>query len=89
MKITESVLAEENTRLIYAGAESSNGYVTATGSRFAAVLAIRPTVAEAEQAVERTIDKLDLKGVWHRKDVATTALLKKRVSHMQSVLQGK
>ena len=49
VKITESVLAEENTRLIYAGAERSNGYVTATGSRFAAVLAIRPTVAEAER----------------------------------------
>lgn len=89
VKITESVLSEENTRLIYAGAEKSNGYVTATGSRFAAVLAIRPTVAEAEQAVERTIEKLDLKGVWHRKDVATTALLEKRVSHMRSVLQGK
>ena len=81
------VLAEEDTRLIYAGAEKAGDRITATGSRFAAVLAVRPTVEAAEQAVERTIERLALPGVRHRPDVATTALLQKRIDHMHRVLQ--
>ncbi len=88
VQIAESVLEEEGTRLIYAGAERQRTGVVATGSRFAAVLAVRPTVEAAEEAVERTIHRLDLKGVRHRPDVATPALLKKRVEHMQRVMQG-
>ncbi|MRR29799.1 hypothetical protein EG834_05650 [bacterium] len=88
VRIAQDVLNEEDTRLVYAGAERVGDRIAATGSRFAAVLAIRPTVEAAERAVERTIQRLDLKGVRHRPDVATAALLQKRVEHMLEVRQG-
>lgn len=86
VKIDDSILKEEGTHMVYAGAELSDGWVTATGSRFAAVLAIRPQISDAEKAVERTLVRLQLKGLRYRKDVATTALLQKRVDHMKAVL---
>lgn len=87
VKIDERILAEEGTRMIYAGAEMSEGMVRATGSRFAAVLAIRSQIDEAEKAVERTLERLQLKGLRYRKDVATAALLQKRVDHMKEVMK--
>jgi Phosphoribosylamine-glycine ligase len=85
VSIDERVLSEEGTRIVYAGAEAVDGKIQSTGSRFAAVLAIRPSVAEAEAAVERTLERLQLDGVWHRRDIATAALLQKRVDHMRQV----
>lgn len=85
VSIDERVLAEEGTRMVYAGAEAVGGKIQSTGSRFAAVLAIRPQMVEAEAAVERTLERLQLDGVWHRRDIATAALLQKRVDHMYQV----
>lgn len=89
VSIDERVLSEEGTRIVYAGAEAVDGKIQSTGSRFAAVLAIRPSVAEAEAAVERTLERLQLDGVWHRRDIATAALLQKRMDHMRQVHSSK
>lgn len=87
VKVDAKVLEEEGTRMVYAGAEVAGDMVRATGSRFAAVLAVRPSVEEAEQAVERTLERLQLKGLRYRKDVATAGLLQKRVDHMKAVMK--
>lgn len=87
VKIDEQILKEEGVHMVYAGAEIAGDQVRATGSRFAAVLAIRPGIDEAEKAVERTLERLQLKGLRYRKDVATAALLQKRVDHMHAVMK--
>ena len=64
------VFEEEQTRLILAGAEKHDDYYQPTGSRFAAILAVRDSLFDAEAAVERTIQRLRLEGLRHRSDIA-------------------
>ena len=87
IKIDEKIFKEESTQLIYAGAESVNGFIQTTGARFAAVLANRVTIEAAERAVEHTIERMQLKGFRHRKDIATIELINKRINHLQMVMR--
>lgn len=54
-------------------------------SRAVACVGIAPTIGEAEKIAEKTVSMI--KGpVFHRKDIATPALLQKRVDHMARIL---
>jgi len=88
VKIDESILQKNRTQMIYAGVEKEGDLYKPTGSRFSSVLAVRDTVAEAEQAVETTIEQLKLTGLRHRRDIATTAVLNKKFEHMQKLLRS-
>jgi phosphoribosylamine---glycine ligase len=81
----DSIFVREGSSLVYAGAEKTDRGCRPTGSRFAAVLAIRPELAEAEAAVERTISGLNLPGLRHRRDVATPALIDKKIKNMRAL----
>jgi phosphoribosylamine--glycine ligase len=81
------ILAEEGVEVIYAGARQDGDVARPTGSRFAAILAVRDDRVEAEMAVERAIDRLESIGLRHRRDIATPDLVDRRVQHMQSVLK--
>jgi phosphoribosylamine--glycine ligase len=88
VKINESVLKAANTQMIYAGVEKEGDFYKPMGSRFSAISAVRPTIAEAESAVETTIDNLKLSGIRHRRDIATEAQLNKKIERMWHLLKG-
>jgi phosphoribosylamine--glycine ligase len=81
------ILAQEGVEVIYAGARQDGTITRPTGSRFAAILAVRDDRVEAEAAVERVIARLESDGLRHRQDIATPELVNRRVQHMQSVLK--
>jgi phosphoribosylamine--glycine ligase len=88
VRIDERVFRDEQTDLIFGGAERRGGNICSTGSRFGAVLAIRPTLESAERAVEKTITRLGIKGLRHRRDIATAASIQKKQEKMQLLLSG-
>ena len=64
-----AVFDRNGTTLIVAGAKKQGDCYTSTGSRFAAVLAVRDDLLEADEAVERTIGSLETTGLRYRKDI--------------------
>lgn len=88
VRFDQRVVDQAGVDVIYAGAEPQGDACRATGSRFAAVLAVRDELAAAENAVENAITQLGLSGVYHRRDIATAELIQKRTAHMRRVLEG-
>jgi phosphoribosylamine--glycine ligase len=76
IKIAPSVFEQNGTKLIFAGVEKKADTYFSTGSRFAAVLAIRESLLEADEAVERTIESIETTGLRHRKDICRAKELK-------------
>jgi phosphoribosylamine--glycine ligase len=87
VRINESILRENDTQMIYAGVEKEGEFYKPTGSRFSSVLAVRDTLDQAEQAVETTIAQLDLKGLRHRRDIATAASINAKTERMKKILE--
>jgi phosphoribosylamine--glycine ligase len=69
IRINPDVFTENGTKLIFAGVEKDGDVYCSTGSRFAAVLAIRENLIEADEAIERTFEMIETTGLRHRKDI--------------------
>lgn len=82
-----TILQAEGTVVIFAGARPDGALTRPTGSRFAAILAVRHQREAAEAAVERTLERLEMTGLRWRRDIATNELVKRRIDHMQEVLR--
>ncbi|MGD0613451.1 MAG: phosphoribosylamine--glycine ligase [Anaerolineales bacterium] len=67
--IAPIVFEQNRTKIIFAGVEKEGDIYCSTGSRFAAVLAVRDSLVEADEAVERTIESIEMTGLRHRKDI--------------------
>lgn len=80
------LLKKEQMEFVVAGAEMQAGRYIPTGSRFAAVLALRPDLVEAEAAVENILAQMDLTGLRHRTDIAKAGSLQKKIERMQVLL---
>ena len=61
-----------------------DGKLIATGSRTAAVVGVADTIADAEQEAETLVNQIR-GNLFHRPDIGTTALIDKRITHMQSL----
>lgn len=61
-----------------------DGDLIATGSRTVAVVAVAPTLPEAESACESAVMKIP-GPFFHRRDIGTAEALARRVDHMRSV----
>jgi len=78
--------AMKRPQLAYLGAvdEKNGGGLVATGSRTVGVVALAPTLDEAEAAAEEEVSAV--KGeLFHRKDIGTAPLVNQRVAHMLSL----
>jgi len=78
------VSAVDPESLFLASVDVVEGKLVELGSRTAAVVKTGKTVAAAEAACEEEIRKIT-GPVFHRPDIGTSAVLDKRVSHMQQV----
>ena len=79
-------LKREGLQLIVAGSEMEAGRYIPTGSRFAALLAVRPNLEQAEAAIEETLAKMHLTGLRHRSDIAKPGSLQQKINRMQVLL---
>jgi phosphoribosylamine--glycine ligase len=87
VRINERILKENDAQMIYAGVEKEGDFYKPTGSRFSSVLAVRDTLDQAEGAVETTIEQLELKGLRHRRDIATAAAINEKIERMKKILE--
>lgn len=73
-----------DAELYYASVYEDEEGVKLTSSRALAVLAVRDTLEEAEQAAEQACNYITGE-IYHRSDVATTALIQEKIDHMKEV----
>lgn len=87
VKVDEEKINDLDVDVYYAAVYSDdNNDIRLTSSRAIAVLAIRDTIKEAEQACEEAIKYIDGE-IYHRSDVATEKLLNQKIEHMNEVRQ--
>jgi phosphoribosylamine---glycine ligase len=83
----EAAIAKAGASLFWANVHEEHGRITTGSSRTCAVLAKAPTIAEAEQRCEAALKHVQGEGLRVRRDIGTTALVQRRVEHMQRVLR--
>jgi phosphoribosylamine--glycine ligase len=83
--IDEEKINDLDTEVYYAAVYSDeNDDIKLTSSRAIAVLAVRDTISESEKACEEAISYINGE-VYHRRDVATEALLNEKIEHMKEI----
>jgi len=82
--VDEAALAGTGASAYYASVYEKDGKVYTTGSRAFGILGMAKTLAEAEGIAERGC-KCVSGPVWHRHDIGTPELIRKRVEHMKEL----
>lgn len=88
VSIDMEMLRKAGLELILANGDpsSGDGRLAPTGSRFAALLALRPELAAAEEAVESMLERMALPGLRHRSDIAKPGSLQAKITRIQNLL---
>ena len=84
LKIDEAALAASGARTYYASVYEKNGVVYTQSSRSLGVVGIASTIEEAEKVSESACSAISGR-VWHREDIGTPELLKRRIEHMKRI----
>jgi phosphoribosylamine--glycine ligase len=82
--VSITIEPREGVQYYYAAIDERDGELVMTGSRAVAVLAIAPTIAQAERLAEEGVRGVH-GPVFHRKDIGTQALLDRRKEHMEAL----
>lgn len=77
-----AALAKSGAKLFYAAVYEKNGTIYTQSSRSIGLVGIAKTISGAEKMAESAAGAISGK-VWHRKDIGTDALVKRRVGHMR------
>ena len=75
----------DRLRIYYAAVSEKDGKLQLTGSRAVAYVGIANTLFEAEKIAEEAASLVE-GPVFHRRDIGTAELIKKRVDHMRSIV---
>ena len=70
--------------LFFASVDVEGDHLIEAGSRTVAMVGIANSISQAEKIAEEEISKVD-GPLFHREDIGTDALIKKRVEHMESL----
>ena len=70
--------------LFYASVEIQNEDLVEAGSRTVAVVGVANSIAAAEQIAEKEVSSVS-GPLFHREDIGTSALIQKRVDHMNTL----
>ena len=79
-----AAIAKSGARLFYAAVYEKDGTIYTQSSRSIGLVGIAKTISEAEKMAESAAGAIFGK-VWHRKDIGTDALVKRRVAHMKQL----
>ena len=75
---------ENHDRLFYASVDMREGKLIEAGSRTIAAVGIAESISAAEKIAERDVSAVG-GPLFHRSDIGTDALVKKRIQHMESL----
>ena len=65
--------------------QNSDGIITTTSSRAAAVVSIGESIEEAERMCEKGLSFVSGKNLFTRHDIGKSDLIQKRISHMEKL----
>jgi phosphoribosylamine--glycine ligase len=85
VEIDTKKLKDIGARYYYASVYKKDGQVYTTTSRAMGVLGVAESLKKAEEIAEKGVGCIH-GNLFHRKDVGTQSLLKKRIDHMESIL---
>lgn len=88
VRIDDAMLEQSGARVYYASIYENAGKIHTTSSRAFAVLGMASSIEDAENISEKGCGSV-FGPVWHRIDIGTSELIKKRVKHMAEVRAGK
>ena len=70
--------------LFYSSVDIQNGKLVEAGSRTIAVVGIADTISNAENIAEKEVSSIT-GPLFHRTDIGTDTIIKKRINHMKSI----
>lgn len=88
VNIDDATLESSKAKIYYASVYEKEGSIYTTSSRAFAVLGIAETLKQAEQISEHGCACVS-GPLWHRPDIGTEQLVKKRTDHMKRLRAGK
>ncbi|MEE8340671.1 MAG: phosphoribosylamine--glycine ligase [Candidatus Neomarinimicrobiota bacterium] len=83
-KIIDILKIQNPDQLFFASVDTENGALFEAGSRTVAVIGIADTLQEAEAVAESEIKRIE-GPLFHRTDIGTNRLIKKRIDHMKNL----
>ena len=86
IEVDEQGIKNMGADFYYASVNEKNNVIYTSGSRTMALLGMGPTLEEAEKTAENATQYVQGK-LFHRTDVGTRSLLKKRINHMNQILK--
>ena len=86
IEVDEQGIKNAGADFYYASVNEKNNVIYTSSSRTMALLGIGPTLEEAEKIAENATRYVQGK-LFHRTDVGTHSLLKKRINHMNQILK--
>ncbi|MFA5929758.1 MAG: phosphoribosylamine--glycine ligase [Candidatus Micrarchaeia archaeon] len=84
LAIDSGALEASGARAYYASVYEKNGTICTQSSRSMGLVGIANTIGEAEKISESACAAVQGR-VWHRKDIGTPELLKRRMAHMKQI----
>ena len=82
--VDENKINEIGALIYYAAVSEENGKIYTSSSRAAGVVGIADTITDADKIAESAVGCIEGE-VFHRKDIGTDALVRKRVEHMKEL----
>lgn len=84
LQINSQTLNSLGAKIYYASVYEEDGIIYTQSSRSIALVGIADTISDAERIAEGSCSAVIGK-VWHRKDIGTDALVKKRMDHVKAL----
>jgi phosphoribosylamine--glycine ligase len=84
LAIDAKAIAKSGAKMFYASVYEKEGKIYTQSSRSIGLVGIAPTISEAEKIAESACGEISGK-VWHRKDIGTDELVKRRIDHMKEL----
>jgi phosphoribosylamine--glycine ligase len=84
LAIDRAAIEKSGARIFYASVDEREGTIYTQSSRSLGLIGIAPTIEEAERIAESACSAISGK-VWHRKDIGTPELVKRRIDHVKEI----
>ena len=84
LKIDNEAIGASGARVFYASVYEKGGAIFTQRSRSIGLVGVASTIEDAERIAERACSAVQGR-VWHRKDIGTPELLKRRIAHMKEI----
>ncbi|MDD1764207.1 MAG: phosphoribosylamine--glycine ligase [Methanobacteriaceae archaeon] len=87
IKVDEENINAGGARVYYAAVNQKNDHIYTSSSRALALVAAADSISEAEEICEKATGYVE-GDLYHRRDVGTTALIQKRIKHMEDLMDN-